>query len=158
MLTFFSSYWKDLLDLDACFFIFQEKSSPLSFYHWHSSKSNPELSVPVLDGSICASQLLRCRWTQGKSTPWKYTNLIQIHQHSSVSCCLLDKVSQSQTLNLSHQKKTCTVQSNSKLWGYRWIYFQIFTRIVAEHQRVGDRIGAAWYSMHLLESDRGGHS
>lgn len=50
------------------FSIFQEKPSSLPFHHRHSSQSYPELSVSVLDGPVGASQLLRCRWTQGKRT------------------------------------------------------------------------------------------
>lgn len=151
------SYLKDLLDLDACFLFFRR--NPLHFHFITDTVANRILSslfqswmVPSVQVSFYDADELKVKARlESTQTSSKYIN-------TAVSCCLLDKVSQSQTLNLSHQKKTCTVQSNSKLWGYRWIYFQIFTRIVAEHQRVGDRIRAARYSMHLLESDRGGHS
>lgn len=75
--------------------ISQEKSSSLSFHHRHSSQSYPEFVVSVLDGPICASQLLRCRWTQGKR-PWTHAPrlkrtvsvLVQTPLHIPVSCSL----------------------------------------------------------------------
>ena len=41
----------------------QEKSAALSFHHRHSCQSYPEFPLPVLDGPVCTSQLLRRRRT-----------------------------------------------------------------------------------------------
>lgn len=66
VLTVYSFYY--LHDSILFVFPFQEKSFAFSLHNRHGGQSDPQHVVPVMDGTISASQLLWRWWTEGKTS------------------------------------------------------------------------------------------